>query len=205
MPSSYTSPLYDGEEISFADFMLRMARGMGATILLRDEPLSVLPTVSNVGERNDYLVEKMQDAQIELGRLAALSPEDVAREHKREQKERDTTEHNYRKKNAELRERYEGMLEQVRAWEPPTVDHEGLKQMAIDQLQQSIDFDCHDITPVKPGEISDEQWQEDRLAATLKEIRYCREEISKKQERNRGRIEWISALRKSLGVSAFDA
>ncbi|VTR91619.1 unnamed protein product [Gemmata massiliana] len=34
------------------------------------------------------------------------------------------------------------MLEHVRAWEPPSTDHENLKQFMIDQLRESIDFDC---------------------------------------------------------------
>lgn len=37
MPTGYTSPLYEGKEISFEQFALRCARNFGALVMMRDE------------------------------------------------------------------------------------------------------------------------------------------------------------------------
>lgn len=34
------------------------------------------------------------------------------------------------------------MLDQVQLWQPPTDDHMGLKEFMIQQIEESIKFDC---------------------------------------------------------------
>jgi predicted DNA-binding protein YlxM (UPF0122 family) len=119
MPTGYTAPLYEGKEISFEEFMLRCSRAMMPTILLRDRDSDVLPTEENVVE-SDFYAKRLVEAQTEYARLHDLSLEEIASEHQAELEETS-------RRNAETvadceakRERYEAMLTQAEAWEPPT-------------------------------------------------------------------------------------
>lgn len=201
MPTGYTAPLYEGEEIDFATFMLRCSRAWGATIMLRDHDADVLPTEENVTE-GDYYANALVKAQCEYVRVRELTPEEIAAEHQAELEERLRLNAEQAAKCGEIRERYEAMLSQVEAWEPPTEEHVKFKEFVVGQLRESIDFDTRPYSQeIEP--LTDADWQAQRIERIGREMDRNKEELDKAAERNRERAAWVRALRESLeGVPA---
>src|SRR5688500_2540378 len=199
MPTGYTADLYDGKDVTFEEFVLRCARGMGAAILLRDAGPDVLPTEENVVE-GDYAEEKLVTAISELAELRKMSPAEIERTAEAENAEQREKREEAIAKNNTRRGAYEGMLDRVKAWTPPSKDHEGFKEFMIEQLESSISHDCDS----DPGrwyiERTPEEWHAHRLEQAQRNIEYYTEQVEKANERNEARRRWIRQLRESLGA-----
>jgi len=82
------------------------------------------------------------------------------------------------KKNNLVRKRYEDMLSKVRKWKPPTPDHVDLKKFMIQQLEDSIEFDC--FIPEMPQRLSGEEYKEQQIKKALDDIDYHEKNMLKK-------------------------
>ncbi len=94
--------------------------------------------------------------------------------------------------------KYELMLEKVKEWIPPTDEHNGLKNFMIQQIADSIKWDCnnHDRPEIF---ITGEEWKFERLKDLAQdkdtyEERYEKEKIDTEKANN-----WIRKLYESLG------
>lgn len=194
MPSGYTADIHKG--ITFKQFAMSCARAFGAMIAMRDEPSNAeIPESFPPSTHHRDELERLRD---ELGNLRAMSVVEIEQEaeaaylasieaHQKRVLERD-----------ELRAKYQQMLGDVNAWQPPTPDHKGLKDFMVEQITSSIDWDCSHKYDDTPTRVSAQEWIEAKLAATLQSIEYHTkgdaEEIKRTQERN----DWIKSLRTSL-------
>lgn len=201
MPTGYTAPLYEGKEIGFEEFVLRCSRAWGPTILLRDAALDVLPTEENVTEGN-YAAERLVAAQNEYLRVRDLTDEEIAAEHQAELEETISANAKHMAECEAIRERYEGMLARVEAWEPPSGEHIAFKEFVIEQLRESIEFDTRPyVQPVES--LSDAEWQAARMARIGEQIERAKADVDKQAERDVARQRWVRQLRESLeGVPA---
>jgi hypothetical protein len=147
MPTGYTAVLYDGDQ-DFETFAMGCARAFGALVTLRDSsPTLRSPTSSS---RADYYVKQAEIAEQMIAEIEAWTPEQAdekAREMHRAAMVAWRREEDVRN---ERKVRYEAMLVQVEAWEPPTPDHVEMKQFMADQLRSSLDFDCKGYDEFKP-------------------------------------------------------
>lgn len=199
MPSGYTAALYEGEQ-TFNDFVLQSARGMGAAILMRDLDMNVPITLDQIQETDTYNTEDLDTARTDLVQAQALTDEEAAAESQARYKEEVIAHKESEAKRRALLDRYDLMLRRVQDWDPPTPDHEGLKKLMIEQLSQSIQFDCG-ASSWKPTEpVSGPEYREKRIAHYASEIAYHERQIAEKATRNAGRVEWTVALFESLGV-----
>jgi hypothetical protein len=134
MPTGYTADLHDGKQITFEQFVLKCSRAMGAAIMQRDESPDV-----EIRERtlDDHYVEnvaksaaKLQEA---LNRPAseweALQDAAIA--------EAETHRAKYLADKEAMKARYEGMLEQVRAWVPARTSADIYAQQEIARLTKA--------------------------------------------------------------------
>lgn len=196
MPTGYTAPIYEGEDIGFEQFVLSCARAMGGAVMLREADGSVLPTEENVVDTSTYHAEHLLAAEgrlDELANMTAAEASDAAEEEFEQQQKA------FRLAQGDsygLRRRYEHMREQVGAWEPPSEEHVGLKDFMLQQLSESIKFDCHEPTP--PEALSSVGWLKKEIEKAERDVRYHREAAAKQAERNASRVWWISELRGSL-------
>lgn len=202
MPSGYTSDLYEGKDVSFTEFALQCARGMGAAVLLRDYDLAVVPTPENVAGEN-YSEKRLQESRDELAGYEKFSEDEWLTATEEHNKKTAEARRQSIEKNERLRAAYEGMLEQVEAWTPPTPDHEGLKTLMQEQLQQSLQFDVHEDHLELPWyrQLSVDEYRKETLARVRRNVDHYSEEAEKERERNEGRVEWVRALYESLGVA----
>lgn len=202
MPSGYTEKLYNGEQ-SFTDFVLRAARGMGAAIHQRDDGEGYITHRT----ASDYHTEALEKANTEMIELDNRSHEEWVEAWRTKKQEIADYEREYIEKRKAMQDRYLSMLGEVALWQPPTEEHEGLKQFMIDQLKQSLDFDTYYGRESRPayhddtadGDVDDYM---DRVYAQLeRNIQYHLSEQVKEEERVRSQNEWVDQLALSLGVT----
>lgn len=203
MPTGYTAPVQDGTVTDFSDFALLCARGFGAMMLLRDHDQGLEATRKYIAsgaylEESSYHDDRVAAAQAELVDLRAMSDDDALaaanKEHAAATKRNE--EHNAR--NQTENDRYEAMLAQAEAWEPPTEEHVGFKEFMVKQLKESIDFDCGSYDRPIPEITSGAVWRQEQIAKAEKEIAYHLREVEKERERNEQRRAWVVSLLDSL-------
>lgn len=196
MPTGYTAPIKDG--ITFTEFAMNCARAMGACVMLRDEPGGG-EKIPDKFEPSSFYLNRMVEAEQQLERLKAISLEDAEAEAKKAHEDSEAR----RIKNLEdciqLREKYRSMLEAVNDWEPPTKEHQGLKNFMQQQIVDSISFDCNEEFYSEPHiQLSGKQWLDNQLDAARQEIARSSKKHAEEVHRTNQRNEWISSLRKSL-------
>ena len=198
MPSGYTAPLYEGEDITFRDFVLRCARGMGAA-MARDEPLSapiLLKREPSTYHRNELAkVRADRDALLrkdlpEIAAAGLASYEEACASHDQ-----------WLAKKAAIRSRYEAMLSQVCNWEPPTPDHAQLQIFMARQIEESIEFDCCGLDfygAPNPEKYEAGVWRKNQIEVLDQAIAFHEEEWAKEVQRTTERNQWIADLFASL-------
>lgn len=196
MPTGYTSAIADG--IDFNAFVMSCARGMGALIMMRDEPMNT--PIPERFEPSDYHAKKIEEARATLARLEAMTQEEAAASAKAAFDEDVRRKEEGITKADSLRRKYEAMLARVREWKPPTQDHVGLQRFMAEQIQQSIDFDCGTdfYERMAPRLMDPMEWLAKEQAGAMKEIGYHAAEYEKEVQRANERSAWVAKLRESL-------
>lgn len=195
MPTGYTADVADGTITDLPTFAMKLARGMGALIMMRDEPSNA--PIPDEFKPSTYNADKLAEAQAERERITAMSDEEC-------QAAADAAVADYDKERAEAeanhavrRQRYISMLDKVTAWEGAP---EGIKDFAISQLGESMHFDCREPFRFYQDRPSNDgkQWRKAALEKALKDIAYHAKAQSEENERTENRNAWLRQLRKSL-------
>lgn len=199
MPTGYTSDLYEGKDQSFSEFVWNCSRAFGVHVTLRDSPDAELPESY---EPDTHHQKRLMQAEAERGRWQLMSDDEVAADLRREQAEAETYKRQIIDVAEERESRYNAMLFEVEAWDPPTEEHQGLKDFMIQQLTESIRFDCSTtyIPNTPPDDV--DAWRQNRIDYAQRQIDYHTEQWDKECERTKTRNAWIKALRDSLDGSA---
>jgi NADH:ubiquinone oxidoreductase subunit len=194
MPTGYTAEIKDG--IEFEKFVLQCARAFGALITMRDDPTSA--PIPDEFKPQEWNKEKLEKAVKRLSELRPMSLDDARAEAKKEYDK--ALEHHlgYLKEKADLKVKYEDMLAKVREWQPPTPDHQGLKDFMIEQITGSIDFDCSTDYMSTPMLQSAEAWLSSAIERAVRDVQYHTREWAAEVGRCRSRTAWVRALKKSL-------
>ena len=200
MPTGYTYPIYEGRrDFTLADFAIRCARDFGFGMSLRELPLDQPIDLENYFRPDEYHKVEMEQAEKEYQEFLASPPteEQLGKEYDERLKEEWDRFEERKRICAELRGRYERMLQQVEEWEPPTSEHQNLKNFMLNQIRMSIESDCMVYEPTPEGKdafinayITPEYILDKIEYHSMKwglEVEYCR----KKKE-------WFSRLVESL-------
>jgi hypothetical protein len=197
MPTGYTSDIYEGKDVDWKEFLMTCARAFGATISMREEKLST--PIPEEFEVDNYYQDKIKESLRQLKEYENMSLEEAEKlcneEYEREEE--------YRLgqfvKSQKLREKLEIILDHILFWQPPSNDHAELKKFAIDQIDQTIRYDCVKEYYSKPSpKITTENWLLSKKASCISNINYYQEEYAKEVERVAGRNNWVKQLRNSL-------
>jgi hypothetical protein len=196
MPTSYTAPVGDGE-LNFNQFVWRCARAMGALVSMRDESLDA-PIPEKI-EASSHHQGGINAAKARKARLEAMTEDEIAAEAKSSYEEAVERRLQMEKERLLTKANYERMLAQVQAWIPPTSDHEGLKKFMIEQLQESIRFDCSPLSELSaPQMLSAKEWRHAEANSIGRDLAYHRRELAEEAKRVRAVNEWLSDLRTSV-------
>jgi hypothetical protein len=196
MATGYTATIAEG--ISFNDFALQCARSFGALILMRDDPMD--KPIPKEFKPSDYHSKKIVEIMKELKLLESL-PESEANKRAEQdyQTALDVKKEGLKKAN-KLREKYLAMLVKVQGWTPPTSDHTELKKFMVEQIEQSIKFDClTDYYTQQDIKLqSGKDWLAGQMQKLADSLTYHIKEDKEEKERTAGRNRWVQELRKSL-------
>lgn len=193
MPTAYTAQLID-ENLDFKTFTLLCARAMGACVMLRDEPLSVLPTLENIHRNSQYYEHKIIELENKVEYLENLSKEaQIAYGQKEIDKAIARTNELNAQRTVE-NEKLMTMKHKVSSWIPPTKDHIGLQNFMLQQLDISLDK-----IPYRSEVESDPIIQYKKDLAEAKSSKFYNEERHKEEkQRSLERKLWLTDLLKSL-------
>ena len=199
MPTGYTAGILDGTIKDFPQFAKLCMRAFGATVMMRDEPLSKEwePRVPS-----DYHLKAIEKANNDLVKAKSLSDEDIlalVRAELLKSKE-------YHEKGilecAENHKRLDDILIQAEAFTPPTEEHEGIKDFMIKQIKETISFDASDKYHVENLERINKKLQsisaiEERaelIAQANKDLEYHTREQERELKRCEDSNKWVEQL-----------
>lgn len=195
MPTGYTAALYDGPQ-TFPEYLWRCARGVGYLFFLRDEPLDApLPEQLETPDAK-YHREQLQCAEQSLVRARAVSMESLLKQAQLAHEEALLAHSKTIQERARRRERYLNMLYQAQAWEVPSPEHQGLKDLMIQQLEDSLKWDCSVYEIPKPPLLDDVR--QAALDKAQRDVDYHRQELEKAEKRTADANEWLHLLRQSV-------
>jgi len=193
MPTGYTADI--AKDITFNEFALTCARNFGALIMMRDEPLDA--QIPDEFPPSDYHLKAAQEEKDKLCLLDAFTLEDATRQLRLEHEKSVQSNKKYNDDKIKLKAKYVAMLLKAKAWQPPTADHQGLKEFMIKQIEESIKWDCEPYNHTKP--LKDPQtWLNEEKAYCIEQIAYHEQKYAEEVERSKGRSEWVKQLKKSL-------
>jgi multidrug efflux pump subunit AcrA (membrane-fusion protein) len=196
MPTGYTSAIYEGNDVDFANFAAKCASGLGLFI----------DTVAQSSEEqslpSSYYAVELAQAKAKLSGIEGWTEEQAD---SRAQEAYDRTARVYQEVLATrtaAQARYQSMLAQAQAWVPPTAEHECLKDFMIAQLEESIAHDCDMDGFPPPERPTAAAYKEQQLAAARRQVERCAEELDKVEKKAERRAEWVRELRESLADSS---
>ena len=201
MPTGYTAGIVD--DISFTDYALGCARAFGACLDQRDESLATKPAFSKV---NAYYTEAVTEAAEILDELESMNVPAQQEYGIKRISDRKKIVQDMFNKAIVLRRKYEAILDQARAWNPPSSDFDIFKKFMIEQLEESIKYDCDteyyvrsltELSALDPFDMYTED-----LAAARKNIEYTSNKLDSEIQRVAQNNKWVADLYKSLGVDA---
>lgn len=196
MATGYTAKLMkDGQ--TFQEFIMGCARAFGALIEMRDAPNGA--TIPEKFEPSKYHAEQLIESKNELERLQSMN--DSEKEAFGESaKEADVKRAEERLEEVRSEnERLENMAAQVRAWNPPTQDHHGLKDFMLKQIgisKHGLEYQgsCLSKARKKPATA----YYVSAVSSACRQVAYHEEENAKEIDRTTGRTEWVQQLRASI-------
>jgi hypothetical protein len=192
MPTGYTAIIEEKPDLTFREFALRCARGMGACIMQRDDPMDDPPRAP---EPSDYHAKALQTATSRLAELRGMKPEAIRAMWQAEVERIDKSNAESRAKAAETERRYKRMREQVAAWSPPSKDHQGLKRFMLEQID-ACESDWKAYVVEAPPTPKD--WHAAELKRAERDVAYHTKEHGEELQRALERKEWIEKLYAAL-------
>jgi hypothetical protein len=205
MSTGYTYEVAEGKVTQLPEFALRCARAIGYLVEMRDmSPDAEIP--ERVEPRTDYYRERLQENVKELASVVSWDAETAEEEARKANQRMLKGFLQSIRSQKDTKARYTNMLGQVEAWEPPTPEHEGLKEFMGEQLTSSIDHDCYYLKKdylgddVRPQPVSGEEYRQQKLETLSRSLQFDLEHLSNVEDRTESRNEWVSVLFESLGV-----
>ena len=195
MTTGYTYRVADGTVTSLKEYVMVCARAFGACIDMRDLPSDA--EIPEAIEPNSYHTDRLKEETARLWNLEAMSTFRIIKAAKADHQRALEAHYDYLDSMRDKRKRYQGMMEQVKAWVPPT-DHSELKKFMIQQLEDSIKYDCNESYVSIPEPQTPEEWYESQVAKIQRSIEYHQEEADKERARATERTQWVRDLRDNL-------
>lgn len=192
------------DDISFEEFAMTCARSMGACITMRDDPMDApIPKF----EPSTHHVEALQSAIDVLCDVEKMPLSVAWNQSRKEYRAHEKYLLERIKEAQELRAKYEAMLVKVQAWEPPSPDHVEFKQFMIQQITDSIKFDCIEdyyIRQLGSRPQSPKKYLNDIREKAISDIIYHNNENKNEIQRVNKRNQWICQLHNSLKLPIKD-
>ena len=196
MPTGYTQNI-EKDDFTFEDFALGCAKAFGACISMRDLPSSTpIPDEFKV---EPYYQDKILETQKQIERYLNFKYEDWFELWDKDFEQKESRRIDSLNKNIKLLDNYNKMLDKVKVWKAPSKEHLGLKEFMINQIEESIDFDCDVDYYNKPtAKVSIDVFKSETMAKLYKDLEYYTKNNEEDIKRVSQRSLWVKQLRESL-------
>jgi hypothetical protein len=141
MPTGYTSGIIDGKINTFPDFAKLCMRAFGATIHMRDENLDIEYEPRKV---SNYYLENIEETKKKLINIKKQSNDSIIKSVTRQLNNDKKYNINKIKEIKVLKDKLTTMLNHAIDYIPPTKEHVGIKEFMIQQITDTIKWDCDD-------------------------------------------------------------
>lgn len=196
MPTGYTATLMEKGQ-TFQEFIMGCVRAFEAFIEMRDSPSDA--AIPEKFEPSDHYAKRIIEAREKLEKLKEMTDAEKA-DFGQIEKDMDIKRiKQWLKKATAQNKRLEDMAAQVKAWNPPTDDHQGLKDFMLEQI--SISKNGLDYIQALLTEATSKPAASYYVAAISEatlSIEYYTEENAKEIRRASDRTKWIQKLRSSI-------
>jgi len=192
MPTGYTADLYDGRATTAAEYLIGCARAFDYESGRNGKKLE--PSTPDTTHADGAILTH----EARIAEVTAWSDDDADREAEKVYRAEMERVQEQRAKYDAIQARYESVLADVEAWEPPTELHVGMKEFAVKQLRESLEFDCGTSWLKDPERKSGAVYRADEIASAAKSLSYYREDRAKAIKRTEERNAWVGALLESL-------
>ena len=200
MPSGLTCKIYSGKELTLRDFALRCVKQLGAGYHASQQGDKDLPKdKAPVLKVRDYHPEKILKAKKEIAKWEGLRGNLEEAQKLYDEQYAANMKYNAESKEEResLSERYNTVLKKVEAWKIPE-EYNSLKNLMLEQLKRSIDFDCSPYTPYKEERIPVEEWIELQIKFAKRDLEYHTQELKEEEERIADYNNYLKGLYEAL-------
>lgn len=201
MPTGFTAPIYDGEDITFEQFANSCLRHFGIYLRFEGE----YPNLSRyeIPDKicpSDYYKKRYEEAKAKYKKHLAThkTKEELEAEYLsyvngviKRNKDR-------AKENEALKNRYNAMLSKVRSWVPPSEDYNGIKNFMESQLIDSLDHDCSHVYMEKI--VPKDEWIQEQSNRTdlIESMKYNLEHYNKAVVAAEKGTQWLKKFSESI-------
>ena len=201
MPTGYTADIAKG--ITFEQFALSCARAFGALVEMRDDPKDA--PIPKELKASDYNAKEAAKAIEEMRQIQSITPEACEAKAVKEYNEAIAYHKKAIKEQQDLKEKYEAMLIKAKAYQPPTKDHEGIKEFMVSQIEESIAWDCdnkdYHLKAIRnTTKQTGNQWRVNKLAELKQRAQTNQTAQDAENDRVKSRNKWLRDLRASIAT-----
>jgi vacuolar-type H+-ATPase subunit I/STV1 len=203
MPTGYTEGILNGKIKNFKDFARLCIRAFGAAVHMRDEDLDMSYKPESP---STYHLKEIKVHQKKLEKIKNMSSEDIIKA-KKKSLNADKKYHLKEIKKTKLqKEKIDSILKDVKAYRPPTSKHQGIKKFMIEQLEETIRWDCdakyHDeeITKIENAlsVLDAKKIRKEMIDSENQDIQYHTKYYTQEVERCNERNEWARQYFESI-------
>ena len=199
MPTGYTAKIME-QDVDFSEFILNCARAFGACVSLRDED-GYLPAPRSINDASTYHQDQLVVCQEDLAKFKEITDEELLEWVKEEKKREIELREEYLAHDINQNMRLEKMKVSVVYWEPPTPEHQGLKDFMLNQIKISTnDLSWHEEALAKALEVRMVNMVIDKFKELERLIAYHEKHIEEDYERMADKNKWLDDLYSSLGI-----
>jgi hypothetical protein len=200
MATGYTAAIKNG--ISFQEFALSCARAFGACIDMRDDPMD--KPIPDKLEPDSYHNDRLKQVKKEISETKSMTIKQATVEAKKLYTDLLKQREESIKEIKDLKIKYEDMLTKVNAYKVPSSEHTRFKEFMIEQIKDSIKYDCnleyYEKEKANLKVLSGKQYKENKLKQLKWDLDYHTKENEEEIKRNNERNDWIKKLKESLKI-----
>lgn len=205
--NGYTG-IFEDNEVTFEEFVWRCARAFGPLVHMRDHGFDVPIELPDVKEwsGSKYHIESLERAKKDLAKYQSLSVAAIQKEIDQEYSRMQKDAFDAIAKKKALRIKVERVYVKAKNWNPPSSDHNGLKEFMVKELEYVLEHDCdtkyYDEQLAEPKKTTAE-WLKDRLEWAQRDIDYHTKHLAEDTEGINSARKWIQDLQASVQMPAY--
>lgn len=200
MPTGFTAPIYDGEDITFEQFANSCLRNFGIYQRFEGHPNLSKYEIPDKICPSDYSKKRYEEAKAEYEKHLAKpkTKEELEAEYIIYVNGVIKGNEDRIKENEALKNRYNAMLSKVRSWVPPSDDYRKIKNFMESPLIDSLNFDCSQVYVERI--IPKDEWIQEQVNRTdlVNSMKYHLEQYNRAVVAAEKETQWLKTFSESI-------